>query len=220
MAFEWDDMNYWSSGEWQVVQEKLEDLEKKKISYNPRREDLFNALDATPFDKVKVVFLGQDPYPDQKHATGIAFDVPPTIKKLPSTLQNILNEYANDLGYQVPKSGSLGTWAERGILLWNVIPSCRTGEPLSHNWLEWEFLTKEIIEKLNGKGNIVFVNFGTVARAFCTTIDTKTNRVLHCSHPSPRGQITGRHAFKGSKAFTRVNDLLVELKQDKIDWRL
>jgi len=220
MAFEWDDMDYWSSGEWQVVQEKLEDLEKKKISYNPNREDLFNALDATPFDKVKVVFLGQDPYPDHKHATGIAFDVPPTIKKLPPTLQNILAEYTADTGFPSPANGSIEVWAQRGVLLWNVIPCCKTNEPLSCNWLEWEFLTKEIIRRLDAKGNIVFVNFGAVARAFCTGIDTKTNRVLHCSHPSPRGQILGRFAFKGSKVFTKCNNLLVELKQDTIDWKL
>lgn len=216
----WDEMDYWQSGEWQVVQEKLDDLDIKKIAYNPKREDLFNALDAIPFDKVRVMFLGQDPYPESRHATGLAFDVPPTVKKLPPTSQNILAEYASDLGSEAPKTGSLRVWSERGVLLWNVIPSCKAGEPLSHNWLEWEFLTKEIVEKLSGQGNLVFVNFGSVARHFCGSIDQTSNRVLNLSHPSPRGQITGRFSFKGSKPFTKINTLLEELKQDKIDWRL
>src|SRR3990167_9104952 len=98
--FTWEDLNFWRSGEWQVIEERLDTLDKDRIIYTPKREDMFNALDATPFEKVKVVILGQDPYPDPKLATGLAFSIPKNVKKFPPTLENIFHEYYNDLnGY-------------------------------------------------------------------------------------------------------------------------
>src|SRR5690348_8464737 len=102
MISHWDELTYWNTGEWDVVQERLDDLEKAHVSYNPKREDLFRALDLTPFETVRVCILGQDPYPTSKHATGLAFSIPKTIKPYPATLHSIFQEYSSDLSLPTP----------------------------------------------------------------------------------------------------------------------
>ena len=218
--FNWDQMAFWETGEWQVVQENLEDLQRKKVPFNPDRENLFAALDATPFDKCKVMWCGQDPYPSSLYATGLAFSIPKMIKTFPVTLQIIFEEYQKDLGLPSPRCGDLSPWADQGILLWNVIPSCLAGKSLSHDWIEWRYLTNEIIEKLAAKG-IVFVFSGNVAQEFYHLVKNATNcRVIKTSHPSPRGVQFGKNPFIGSRIFSTINSKLNELKLGSIEWRL
>lgn len=221
----WDQLDYWNSGEWQVVQERLDDLDKKNELYNPRREDLFNALDWTSFDKVKVAIYGQDPYPDRNCACGIAFSIPngsiPTGVQIPPTLDSLLHEYVNDLHYPYPARTSLKPWATQGVLLWNAIPSCLWKKSMSHDWPEWAELTKEITRRLSDKGDIVFVFMGGVARRSVKDVNQDHNTVLETSHPIPRASINSNIPFRGSRIFSLINDRLVQKhKQSPIDWKL
>lgn len=219
---DWEDLKFWTSGEWDVVQERLDDMDAANISYNPSRENLFNALDLCPYDKCKVMICGQDPYPDKNLATGVAFSVPETIKTLPPSLLNIFTELDADLHTGIPKSGSLDNWTKQGCLLWNVIPSCREGLSLSHDWVEWETLTKEIIEKLREKG-IIFVFIGSRARKYAHLVHDYNNcAVIETAHPSPLAQRNKhlKHPFNGSRIFSRINDHLVNIGHDTVDWRL
>lgn len=215
---EWDDLDYWQSGEWQVIEEKLDDLDKEGVLYNPDRANLFAALDAIKFDRVKVAIIGQDPYPDSKYATGIAFSIPRKCKTFPPTLLNILNEYSEDLHYPFPRVGDLTPWCERGVLLWNSFPTCQSGRPASHRWLEWEYLTKEIVEKLNHTG-VVFVLMGVLAQNYRKYIDDRSE-VIETSHPSPLSNTKGKHPFSGSRLFTTINTKLNALGESPIDWKL
>lgn len=217
---QWDDLNYWQSGEWQVIQEKIDDLEKANRVLCPRRENLFAALDATPFEATKVAIFGQDPYPTHSHACGLAFSVPKTVKTLPPTNLAITQEYQADLGLPNPGHGDLQSWAKQGVLLWNVIPSCEEGRSLSHaDWHEWTYLTREIVETLSKRG-IVFAFLGSRARDYTKFVDEKTNTIIVTSHPSPRGALKSNHPFVGSRLFSRINDALCSKGMGAIDWRL
>ena len=218
MKHPWPHLNFWNSGEWQVVEERLNDLDKQHVRYNPTRADLFRALWETPMDDVRVAIIGQDPYPQSRLATGVAFSIPSEIKEYPSSLVNIFTEYCNDLHYPYPSTGSLVEWCGRGVLLWNAVPSCFAGKPASQRWLEWEFLTKEIVEKLNEKG-IVFIFLGSIAREFVKYTDDRS-KVIEASHPSPLGVLAKKTPFFGSRIFTTANTLLVEQGLEPIDWRL
>lgn len=218
MSFTWDDLPFWRSGEWQVITEKLDELDSKGILYCPSRQLLFAGLDACPYDTVKVMFIGQDPYPGLDDSTGIAFSVKKG-RKFPPTLQTILKEYSDDLHYDVPKSGDLTPWCKEGVLLWNAVPSCLVHQSLSHDWTEWHELTKEIINALS-KRHIVFVFIGAYARSFVPHVDVTTSTVLEVGHPSPRGNIRARNPFTGSRIFTTVNDKLKDQGFSPINWRL
>ena len=215
--FTWDEMKFWDSGEWQVIEEKLDDLDRRNVRYNPARESLFAALDIVEFNNCRVAIFGQDPYPQSKFATGIAFSIPKRIRTFPVTLANIFREYCEDLHYPYPKSGDLTPWCKQGVLLWNVIPSCEEGISLSHDWDEWTFLSKEIIERLSMRG-VVMAFLGGVAREYVKYVVPWEADVIQTSHPSPRGK--GKSPFFGSRLFSTINDKLVAQGLDPIDWRL
>lgn len=220
MIYPWK-LNYWQSGEWQVVNERLKDMEKAHGVYNPQRASLFAALRSTPYEKTSVAILGQDPYPDSRFATGFAFSIPRNFgpSEFPPTLSTIFKEYTSDLGYPTPGGGSLIRWAAQGVLLWNVIPTCTAGKSLSHDWDEYHYLTKEIVEKLSEKG-IVFCFLGSVARRYLEYVDLTKNEIILTSHPSPRGIKFGKSPFEGSRIFSTINDKLVSQGLTTIDWRL
>lgn len=223
MSFDndWNTLDFWDKPEWLKAQEKLDDLDKKTIEWNPSRPRLFRALDLTPFETVRVVIIGQDPYPDERLCTGAAFSIPSTIKTLPPTLVNILEEYQTDLHYPKPKTGDLTPWCKEGVLLWNAYPTCLRGNPASHRWSEWECLTQEIVERTSKKG-VVFTLLGAYARGFERSISS-SSEVFTSSHPSPLAATKSTPkvpAFLGSRMFTTVNSLLCEMKLSKIDWRL
>lgn len=210
MSEDWE-LNFFSSGEWQVIEERLDDLDEKGILYNPKREDIFNCLDNLPLLDVRAVFVGQDPYPDRTFATGTAFSIPPGIKEFPQSLQIIFAELCRDYPkIPFPKTGYLEAWWKEGVLLLNAIPTCQTGKSLSHDWLEWEFFTKEVLEKCD-KG-IPFVFMGGIARRFVKYIHNSP--VLEVSHPSPRALLSAKVPFLGSGLFSWVNTYTT------INWRL
>lgn len=218
-------LDYFNTGEWQVCDERLRDLEKTnrpvREGYNPGRQNLFRALRLVPPDKVKVAIIGQDPYPDSRFATGVAFSIPADIptSEYPQTLNTIFSEYCADLHYPQPSTGNLESWCERGVLLWNAIPSTKTGSSLSQDWSEYEPLTREIVTKLSEKG-ITYALLGQVARRYLDCIDLRNNNVVLTSHPSPRGSRNSRNPFQGSRLFSAINDKLINNGQEMIDWKL
>jgi uracil-DNA glycosylase len=211
----WNELKYWQSGEWQVIQEHLKDVEDRNELYCPNPNSIFRSLVLVPFERVRVAILGQDPYPSLNYATGVAYSIPEHIEpfQYPPTLNNILKEYKNDLHYPEPTTGNLEEWCEEGVLLWNVIPTCKVGKPLSHDWDEWKPLTQEIVEKLDEKG-CVFVFTGGKARSYTQYVQRST--CIECSHPSPRGCYSRNNPFMGSRIFSHVNSYLTE----PIDWSL
>lgn len=221
----WDELDFWTSQQWIETQEKIDALETDGRILCPSRSSLFRALDLCSFDSVRVMLCGQDPYPDPECATGLAFEVPPLVRKLPPTLKNILTEYNNDLHYPVPSSPDLSIWAERGVLLWNVIPSCEAFDSLVHaEWEGWRVLSQEIITKLRER-NIVFAFLGGVAQRYAEYADDGFNHIvkrniLTTSHPSPRGARAGGNPFVGSRLFSTINGLLVDQELEPINWQL
>lgn len=223
-------LDFWKSGECQVVDERLKDMEKAHgfrttgnvgRPFCPDRSDIYRALALTHPDDVRVAIIGQDPYPDPALATGLAFSVPPEISKehYPPTLRCLLTEYSADLGYPFPSSGDLTRWASQGVLLWNQIPTCRTGVSLSHDWTEYVYLTREIVQRLSKKG-IVFALLGAVARRSLPDIDLTKNEIIITSHPSPRGSYSSKTPFLRSRLFSTINDKLISNGLDPVDWRL
>lgn len=217
-------LDFWKSGEYQVCRENINDEIKTGFRVNPSWKDMFKALSMVPQDKVRVVIVGQDPYPQHSLATGLAFSIPREIGvgAWPPTLRCIIDEYCSDLGYPRPGNGDLSKWAKEGVLLWNAIPSCREGSSLSHDWpgREWDFLTKEIIQKLS-KQSVVFAFLGGTARRFVPFVEADSGSVvIETSHPSPRGSLNSRTPFRGSRLFSTINDKLIGLGMKPVDWRL
>lgn len=208
------DLKYFETGEYQVVEERLQDIG----TYVPGNRKLFAALRACSYDRTKVVFLGQDPYPNPKHATGLAFSIPKDISIYPPSLVNILKEYKEDLHYSTPLTGDLSKWSKEGVLLWNVIPSTSLYKSLDHYWEEWFPLTEEILKKLSNRG-IVFVFFGSIAQGFVKYLPPWEDVIL-VSHPSPRASLKAKNPFFGSRIFTKINSILVSNNKTPIDWRL
>lgn len=214
-------LRFFGSGEEQVCLERLTDLRRTGRTHNPKRPDLYAALKETPLEDVRVCIIGQDPYPTQRHATGIAFSIPET-EDIPPSLQTIFQEYVSDLHYPMPARGSLLNWCRQGVLLWNACPTCELGKPLSHwDWVEWKELTKQIIEALNPQC-IVFVFVGSKAKEFLHYVNQDVNYVIEVAHPSPRNNINPnlRNPFLGSRLFTHINDKLRLMKKEPVDWKL
>ncbi|MGM8366005.1 uracil-DNA glycosylase [Virgibacillus sp. W0181] len=183
----------------------------------PPAQDIFNALHYTPFDQVKVVILGQDPYHGPNQAHGLSFSVQPNVKQPPS-LKNILIELENDLGYSPPNHGCLIDWAKQGVLLLNTVLTVRQGQAHAHKGKGWEKFTNRVIETLNQKNDpIVYLLWGRSAQSKQVLINTNKHHILKAPHPSPLSAYRG---FFGSKPFSKANDLLVKDGQQPIDWKL
>jgi len=214
------DLHYFQTGEWQVVDERLADLTAAKLPFCPSRKNLFKALELVPFEDVRVMIMGQDPYPDPGMATGVAFSIPPSEKRIPPTLANIFKEYVDDLHYSAPINGDLSPWCKQGVLLWNAIPSCEAFKSMTHyHWSEWHPLTQEIVTKLSAKGTVL-VFLGAVAREFAKFANSETSNIFEFSHPSPRGSLNSKTPFVGSRMFSTINASLNDIGHEVIDWRL
>ena len=193
----------------------LQEEKARGATVFPPGPRIFAALDATPFDRVRVVILGQDPYHGPGQAHGLSFSVPPGIARPPS-LMNIHKELLADLGIAIPRHGSLEAWAERGVLLLNSCLTVRAHEPASHQNRGWERFTDRIVELLAQREQpMVFILWGAFARAKTERVDLSRHGVIASAHPSPMSATKG---FLGSKPFSRANAWLVEHGQDPIDW--
>lgn len=193
-------------------------LEKShhEIIYPPGKL-IFHAFDKTPFDKVKCVILGQDPYHGPGQAHGLCFSVNDGVKPPPS-LVNIFKELHDDLGFPIPKSGNLEKWTDEGVLLLNAILTVKAHQPASHGKIGWEQFTDAVISKISDeKAGVVFLLWGSFARQKRALIDTSVHFVLEAAHPSPFSAFNG---FFGCRHFSKTNEILK--KQDKIpiDWNL
>lgn len=194
---------------------KLVDEMKRGIVLYPSGKNIFNAFNLTPFDKVKVVILGQDPYHGQGQAHGLSFSVPDGIKPPPS-LVNIFKEIESDLGVKMPDSGNLEGWGKQGILLLNAILTVRANSPASHRGIGWENLTDSAIKALSNKReHIVFLLWGKFAQEKEALIDSNKHLILKAPHPSPYSANSG---FFGCKHFSKANNYLEKTGQTKIDW--
>ncbi|MCL6523071.1 MAG: uracil-DNA glycosylase [Thermoflavifilum sp.] len=187
-----------------------------KIIYPPGKY-IFNAFEQTPFDRVKVVILGQDPYHGPGQAHGLCFSVPAGIA-FPPSLINIFKELHDDLGVPMPRHGDLTPWAQQGVLLLNAILTVRAGEPTSHSQIGWHLFTDAVIRKLSAsKSGLVFLLWGSFAQSKAQLIDAQKHHILRAAHPSPRSANKG---FFGCRHFSKTNELLIQQKQSPIDWQL
>lgn len=179
---------------------------------------IFNAFNQTPFDKLKVVILGQDPYHGKGQAHGLSFSVQPGIKPPPS-LVNIFKELKADIGIDMPNNfGDLTAWAKQGVLLLNAALTVRDGEPFSHAKSGWAQFTDAVIEKISDeKENIIFILWGKFAQDKKVLIDEGKHFILQSAHPSP---LSAHKGFWGCKHFSTTNNILVKLKQQPIDWHI
>jgi len=176
----------------------------------------FNALNTTSPDQVKVVILGQDPYPTPGHAHGLCFSVLPDVKPIPKSLINIYKELKDDLGID-NQNGHLQSWAEQGVLLLNSVLTVISGQANSHQGQGWEEFTDAVINELNQQTRpIAFVLWGAYAQKKGAIINTEKHFVLRSPHPSPLSAYRG---FFGSKPFSQINQFLKQQNQQEIDWR-
>ena len=183
---------------------------------HPNPDEWFNAFNHAPLDKVRVVILGQDPYPTPGHAHGLCFSVQPQVRPLPKSLQNIFTELADDLGIR-NTCGSLIPWADQGVLLLNAVLTVESGHSNSHQGKGWERFTDRVVQILNAQPRpLVFVLWGRPAQLKGAHIDRARHLVLDAPHPSPLSAYRG---FFGSKPFSRINAFLAQHGQTPVDWR-
>lgn len=191
--------------------------EKKQHIVYPPGSLIFNAFNLTPFDKVKVVLLGQDPYHGKGQAHGLCFSVPKGITPPPSLI-NIFKELNKDLGINIPNHGNLQKWAKQGILLLNAILTVRANQAGSHQNKGWEVFTDNVISELSEKHNgLIFLLWGNYAQAKEILIDPSRHYILKAAHPSP---FSAGKGFFGCNHFSKTNEILKKLNKTEIDWDL
>ena len=175
----------------------------------------FNALKSTPLDQVRVVILGQDPYPTPGHAHGLCFSVMPDVRPLPKSLINIFKELDDDLGIK-NQNGNLQSWANQGVLLLNSVLTVERGQPGSHAGKGWETFTDKVISVVDElERPLVFVLWGAYAQKKGAFIDSSRHLVIRAPHPSP---LSAHRGFFGSRPFSKINDYLKRNGQHEIDW--
>ncbi|GHO94768.1 uracil-DNA glycosylase 2 [Reticulibacter mediterranei] len=190
--------------------------ERQKHTIFPPAKEVFSALRLTPYERVKVMLLGQDPYHDHNQAHGLCFSVRPGITPPPS-LRNIFKELHDDLGCSIPNNGYLVPWAEQGVLLLNAVLTVRAHEAASHANKGWETFTDAIIRKVSDKPDpVVFVLWGNYARKKKALIDKSRHVIVESAHPSP----LSAKQFMGSRPFSKINDALRGFGKEEINWQL
>lgn len=206
----------WESPNFKKFYEHILNLYDSDIIYPPK-DYIFNALKLTPYNNVKVVIVGQDPYHGEGEAHGLSFSVQDGIK-IPPSLQNIYKELKNDLGIEIAKTGDLTKWAEQGVLLLNSVLTVKKDIPASHKGIGWEPLTDYIIRKLNSSNKpIVFILWGNFAKSKKVYITNPKHLIIESAHPSP---FSANYGFFGSRPFSRTNTFLEQNKIQPIDWKL
>ena len=183
----------------------------------PPRGEIFAALEATPYEDVRVVLLGQDPYHDDGQAQGLCFSVRPGVR-VPPSLRNMYKELGADLGIPAPRDGDLRPWTKQGVLLLNTVLTVRAHEANSHKKQGWETFTDAVIRAVSDRPEpVVFLLWGSPAKTKKALIDTDRHRVIEGVHPSP---LSANKGFHGSRPYSAVNEALVELGYPALDWSL
>ena len=214
----WDNVlgDIFESDKFKSIIEKVGEEYASHVVY-PARNKVFSAFKLTPYDDVKVVILGQDPYHGEGQAHGACFSVLPGVK-CPPSLVNIYKEIESDVGLKMSDSGYLLPWAKQGVFLLNAVLTVRAGEPGSHKDVGWQWFTDEVIKKLSErKEPIVFLLWGAYAISKRKLIDEKRHLVLTAPHPSPLSAYAG---FFGCKHFSKTNTALESWGKKPIDWKI
>lgn len=199
-----------------LVQFVKQQYASKPNTVFPAGNQIFRALDLCPIDAVKVVILGQDPYPTKGHAHGLCFSVEEHVRPFPKSLLNIFKEIESDLGQPFPPNGSLVRWAEQGVLLLNAVLTVEEGKPESHARKGWELFTDAVINVLNErKSGIVYLLWGAKAQEKAVQVDPSKNLILKTVHPSP---LSAHRGFFGSKHFSKTNEYLMQTGKEPINW--
>ncbi|HBG23857.1 MAG: uracil-DNA glycosylase [Bacteroidetes bacterium GWF2_41_61] len=194
--------------------QSIRDEKSSGVTIYPKGPNIFNAFNSTPFDKVKAVILGQDPYHGKGQAHGLSFSVTDGTP-LPPSLQNIFKEIESDLGVTPPKSGNLQRWADQGVFLLNAVLTVRAGEAASHSKIGWIEFTDAVIRHLsNERSGIVFMLWGNFAKSKKDLIDSGKHFILEAAHPSP----LARGAFFGCRHFSATNNILISQGKEPINW--
>lgn len=195
--------------------EILKEEKSRGIVIYPPGSLIFNAFNSTPFEKVKVVILGQDPYHRAGQAHGLSFSVPEGIQ-IPPSLVNIYKEIKSDTGFKVePLNGSLEKWAQQGVFLLNAVLTVRAGSPTSHSKIGWTTFTDAVIQRISKmNNNVVFMLWGNYAKGKKELIDSYRHLILEAAHPSP----LARGAFFGCKHFSKANEYLIKSGKEPIIW--
>ncbi|WP_214480927.1 uracil-DNA glycosylase [Bacillus sp. SM2101] len=216
--------NDWS----QLLEEEFNKTYYKKLRQNLKHEyntetiypdmySIFNALHHTPYHKVKVVIIGQDPYHGPNQAHGLSFSVQPGIP-VPPSLKNIYKELQNDIGCTIPNHGYLLKWTEEGVLLLNTTLTVRKGQPSSHRGLGWELFTDKIIEVLNEREKpVIFILWGRHAQEKQKLVSNSHHFIIESPHPSP---FSANRGFFGSNPFSKANSYLRQIDSEEIDWQI
>jgi uracil-DNA glycosylase len=193
----------------------VKEIDDDKIIYPPGKL-IFNAFNLTPFDKLKVVIIGQDPYHGPGQAMGLCFSVPKNIV-VPASLKRIYKELHNDIGMNIPNHGDLTKWANQGVFLLNAILTVEHKSPSSHKKIGWQEFTDNVIKKISEeKEGIIFLLWGNFAKAKREIIDESKHYILHSAHPSP---LAGNKFFNNHH-FSKTNELLKEQEKNPIDWAI
>lgn len=210
-----NDLDFWSSNTFGKITRFLREEREAGKTILPASGDILNAFDLTPLENVKVVIIGQDPYPTKGHAHGLAFSVTGGTNPLPKSLVNIFRELKDDTGI-IRTSGDLSDWAEQGVLLLNTALTVVEKAPGSHSKIGWNGLVRDVITAINThQENVVFVLWGNHAQKYGMYIDTNKHHIIKSPHPSP---LAAHRGFFGSKPFSKVNEYLVEHNGEPIKW--
>jgi uracil-DNA glycosylase len=184
-------------------------------SYLPAGDNILRAF-RQPMGDVRVLIVGQDPYPTPGHPVGLSFSVAPSVRRLPGSLVNIFTEYSADLGYPAPSTGDLSPWAERGVMLLNRVLTVQPGKPASHRGKGWEKVTEQAIRALAGRGGpLVAILWGNDARSLAPLLGGAPS--IQSAHPSP---LSARSGFFGSRPFSRADGMLQQQGGHPVDWKL
>lgn len=204
----WSDLRFFRE-DWPALWQRL----AARPDWQPQPQAIFRALELTPRDQVKVVILGQDPYPTKGRAQGLAFSFPPQAEPRDS-LRNILRELASDTG-ALKRDGDLSAWARQGVLLLNTILTVPVGQAYGHKGWGWEKLTAEILEAVASDGPKAFLLWGKPAQKLCAKLPRAGHLFLEDPHPSP---LSAHRGFFGSRPFSRINHWLVAQGRSAVDW--
>lgn len=192
------------------------EYQSKKGNIFPKGDQIFRALNVCPLSNVKVVILGQDPYPTRGNAHGLCFSVEENVRPFPKSLVNIFKEIEADLSIPFPENGSLVRWAEQGVLLLNAVLTVEEGKPESHARKGWEQFTDAVISAVNkNNSQVVYLLWGSKAQEKAAQVDTKNNLLLKTVHPSPLSAYRG---FLGCKHFSLTNNYLISNGKNPINW--
>lgn len=201
--------------------QKIKDFLRQQVQEGrviyPRGSEVFNALNLTPYSKVKVVILGQDPYHGPGQAHGLCFSVRDGVP-FPPSLKNIFKELKDDIGTPIPKSGNLTRWAEQGVLLLNTVLTVEQGKAASHKGIGWEIFTDAVIKKLNQRRDpVIFLLWGAFAQNKAAMISSPPHVIFKTVHPSP---LSAHNGWFGCKHFSKTNEALKRMGKEPIDWNL